>query len=116
VLRDFVSARARAIPPSGIRRFFDIAADDGGCHIPGCRRTGFRDPLVCVCEASIYSIEQGSTAYTCKQGDAPASGAPSAATSIPGSVFATILMRRLIVTCGVSEAADIAIRAVRGSG
>jgi aminotransferase len=113
-LRDFVSARARAIPPSGIRRFFDIAQTMEGVISLGVGEPDFVTPW-CVCEASIYSIEQGSTAYTSNKGTPQLRGAIS---RYLGSRFGTHYSpeEEIIVTCGVSEAADIAIRAVTDPG
>jgi aminotransferase len=113
-LRDFVSARARAIPPSGIRRFFDIVQTMEGVISLGVGEPDFVTPW-CVCEASIYSIEQGSTAYTSNKGTPQLRGAIS---RYLGSRFGTHYSpeEEIIVTCGVSEAADIAIRAVTDPG
>ncbi|CVK31220.1 aminotransferase class I and II [Methanoculleus bourgensis] len=114
MLRDFVSARARAIPPSGIRRFFDIAQTMEDVISLGVGEPDFVTPW-CVCEASIYSIEQGSTAYTSNKGTPQLRGAISRyLDSRFGIRYNTD--EEIIVTCGVSEAADIAIRAVVDPG
>ncbi|MGB4050618.1 MAG: pyridoxal phosphate-dependent aminotransferase, partial [Methanoculleus sp.] len=75
-MRDFVSARAHAIPPSGIRKFFDIAQTMKDVISLGVGEPDFATPW-CVCEASIYSIEQGSTAYTSNKGTPQLRGAIS---------------------------------------
>jgi len=113
-VRDFVSARARAIPPSGIRRFFDIAQTMEDVISLGVGEPDFVTPW-CVCEASIYSIEQGSTAYTSNKGTPQLRGAIS---RYLDTRFNTRYdpEAEIIVTCGVSEAADIAIRAVTDPG
>ncbi|MBA7480285.1 putative N-acetyl-LL-diaminopimelate aminotransferase [subsurface metagenome] len=113
-MRDFVSARARAIPPSGIRRFFDIAQTMEDVISLGVGEPDFVTPW-CVCEASIYSIEQGSTAYTSNKGTPQLRGAIS---RYLDTRFGTRYdaEEEIIVTCGVSEAADIAIRAVVDPG
>ncbi len=113
-MRDFVSARARAIPPSGIRRFFDIAQTMEDVISLGVGEPDFCTPWN-VCEAGIYSIEQGSTAYTSNKGTPQLRGA------ISRYLDARFDLRydpedEIIVTCGVSEAADIAIRAVVDPG
>lgn len=113
-MRDFVSARARAIPPSGIRRFFDIAQTMEDVISLGVGEPDFVTPW-CVCEASIYSIEQGSTAYTSNK------GTPQLRRAISRYLDGRFGIRyntdeEIIVTCGVSEAADIAIRAVVDPG
>ncbi len=113
-MRDFVSERARAIPPSGIRRFFDIAQTMEDVISLGVGEPDFVTPW-CVCEASIYSIEQGSTAYTSNKGTPQLRGAIS---RYLDTRFNTRYdpEAEIIVTCGVSEAADIAIRAVVDPG
>jgi len=113
-LRDFVSARVRAIPPSGIRKFFDIAQTMEDVISLGVGEPDFVTPW-CVCEASIYSIEQGSTAYTSNKGTPQLRGAIS---RYLDTRFSTRYDAdgEIIVTCGVSEAADIAIRAVVDPG
>ena len=113
-MRDFVSARARAIPPSGIRRFFDIAQAMEDVISLGVGEPDFVTPW-CVCEASIHSIEQGSTAYTSNMGTPQLRGAIS---RYLDTRFGTWYDpgEEIIVTCGVSEAADIAIRAIVDPG
>jgi aminotransferase len=113
-VRNFVSERARAIPPSGIRRFFDIAQTMEDVISLGVGEPDFVTPW-CVCEASIYSIEQGSTAYTSNKGTPQLRGAIS---RYLDTRFGTRYDpdSEIIVTCGVSEAADIAIRAVTDPG
>jgi aminotransferase len=113
-MRDFISARARAIPPSGIRRFFDIAQTMEDVISLGVGEPDFVTPWN-ICEASIYSIEQGSTAYTSNKGTPQLRGA------ISRYLDARFGLRydpetEIIVTSGVSEAADIAIRAVVDPG
>nr|WP_303716736.1 aminotransferase class I/II-fold pyridoxal phosphate-dependent enzyme [Methanoculleus marisnigri] len=113
-MRNFVSERARAIPPSGIRRFFDIAQTMEDVISLGVGEPDFVTPW-CVCEASIYSIEQGSTAYTSNKGTPQLRGAIS---RYLDTRFGTRYdsENEIIVTCGVSEAADIAIRTVVDPG
>ena len=113
-MRDFVSKRARDIPPSGIRKFFDIAQTMEDVISLGVGEPDFATPW-CVCEASIYSIEQGSTAYTSNKGMPRLRDAIS---RYLDNRFATHYdpEAEMIVTCGVSEAADIAIRAVTDPG
>ncbi|NLA38523.1 MAG: aminotransferase class I/II-fold pyridoxal phosphate-dependent enzyme [Methanomicrobiales archaeon] len=113
-MRDFVSNRARAIPPSGIRRFFDIAQTMEDVISLGVGEPDFVTPW-CACEASIYSIEQGSTAYTSNKGTPRLRGAISRYLDGRFGVHYDA-DEEIIVTCGVSEAADIAIRAVVDPG
>jgi len=110
----FVSGRAREIPPSGIRRFFDLAESMEGIISLGVGEPDFATPWE-ICEASIHSIEQGMTSYTSNRGMADLR-----------TVLAGDLRRRygldydpdseMVITSGVSEALDIAVRAVVDPG
>jgi len=113
-MRDFVSGRAREIPPSGIRRFFDIAESMEDVISLGVGEPDFATPWG-ICEASIHSIEQGATSYTSNRG-----------MQNLRVTLAEDLRRRygltydpeseLVITSGVSEALDIAVRAVVDPG
>ncbi len=109
-MKDFISARAHSIPPSGIRKFFDIAQTMEDVISLGVGEPDFSTPWN-VCEASIYSIEQGVTNYTSNKGTPKLRAAISRYLE---SSFQTPYdpETEIIVTNGVSEAADIAIRAV----
>ncbi len=114
IMRNFISQRAQIIPPSGIRKFFDLVMTMEGVISLGVGEPDFSTPWN-ICESGIYSIEQGTTSYTSNR------GMPQLCSAI-----ADHLMRRyslaysgmdeIIVTSGVSEAADIAIRAVTDPG
>lgn len=113
-MRDPVSKRAKDIPPSGIRRFFDLALTMDGVISLGVGEPDFSTPWN-ICESSIYSIEQGSTSYTSNRG-----------LQTLREALARDLSRRyrltynpdkeMIITTGVSEALDIAIRAITDPG
>ncbi len=113
-MRDFVSDRAKAIPPSGIRRFFDLAGQMEDVISLGVGEPDYTTPWH-ICEAAITSIEQGNTSYTSNTGMEPLR-----------RELATFLNDRyqtpydpaseMIITTGVSEALDIAIRAVLNPG
>ncbi|MDO9034612.1 MAG: pyridoxal phosphate-dependent aminotransferase, partial [Methanoregula sp.] len=66
-MRNFVSDRANKIPPSGIRKFFDLALTMDNVISLGVGEPDFRTPWN-ICESSIYSIEQGTTSYTSNKG------------------------------------------------
>ncbi|MFQ6792880.1 aminotransferase class I/II-fold pyridoxal phosphate-dependent enzyme [Thomasclavelia sp.] len=57
----------RDIPPSGIRKFFDLASEMEGVISLGVGEPDFDTPWK-IREAAIYSIEQGKTFYTANQG------------------------------------------------
>jgi len=113
-MRNFVSQRAQEIPPSGIRKFFDLALTMEDVISLGVGEPDFRTPWN-ICESSIYSIEQGVTSYT------PNKGLP-----VLRETLSTYLQKHynlpynsdneIIITSGVSEALDIAIRAIVNPG
>jgi len=113
-MRDFISQRAHAIPPSGIRRFFDIVQEMDDVISLGVGEPDYSTPWV-ACQAGIASIEQGQTAYTSNR------GLPQLRDEI-----SRYLKRRfdlsynpateMMVTTGASEALDVAIRAVTDPG
>ncbi len=112
--RDFVAEHVRAIPRSGIRDFFDIVQSMDNVVSLGIGEPGFVTPWH-IREAAIYALERGKTGYT--------------------SNFGLLKLRRaisryvaenfhveynpdseILVTVGVSEALDIALRAVINPG
>ncbi len=113
-MRNFISERAAEIPPSGIRKFFDLVLTMEDVISLGVGEPDFRTPWN-ICESSIYSIEQGVTSYTSNKGLQPLREA-----------LARHLTERynltyncddeIIITSGVSEALDIAIRAIVDPG
>src|SRR5271163_3943993 len=62
-----LSSAVQSIPPSGIRRFFDIAAQMKDVISLGVGEPDFVTPWV-VREAAIYSLEKGQTTYTSNYG------------------------------------------------
>jgi aminotransferase len=62
-----LSERVRSVPPSGIRRFFDIAATMDDVISLGIGEPDFVTPDA-IREAGIRSIQQGYTAYTSNSG------------------------------------------------
>jgi len=113
-MRDFISRRARVIPPSGIRKFFDLALTMEEVISLGVGEPDFSTPWN-LCEASIYSIEQGGTSYTPNRGIQPLRDAVSRWLS---SHYGVIYNpdSEMVITTGVSEGLDIAIRAVTDPG
>lgn len=65
--RQRLSARVRAVPPSGIRRFFDIAATMDDVISLGIGEPDFVTPDV-ILQAGIESLRNGQTAYTSNSG------------------------------------------------
>jgi aminotransferase len=113
-MRDFVSERARIIPPSGIRKFFDLALTMEDVISLGVGEPDFSTPWN-LCEASIYSIEQGGTSYTSNRGLQPLREALSRwLAQRYGLNYSPD--REMVITTGVSEGLDIAVRAVTDPG
>lgn len=113
-MRDFVSRRAKVIPPSGIRKFFDLALTMEEVISLGVGEPDFSTPWN-LCEASIYSIEQGGTSYTPNRGIQPLRDAISRWLSGHYGIDYNP-DTEMVVTTGVSEGLDIAIRAVTDPG
>ncbi len=100
----------RAIPPSGIRRFFDLATEMKGVISLGVGEPDFVTPWH-IREACIYSLEKGYTMYTSNQ------GLPELREEIARDLDVTYgvtydARRELLITVGVSEGLDLAMRAL----
>jgi aminotransferase len=112
--RDFVAEHVRSIPRSGIRDFFDIVQSMDNVVSLGIGEPGFVTPWH-IREAAIFALEHGKTSYTSNLG--------------------LLKLRRLIgaylqdhfhveydpnteilIAVGVSEALDIALRAIVNPG
>lgn len=65
--RERLSARVQSVPPSGIRRFFDIAATMDNVISLGIGEPDFVTPYT-ITQAGIRSLQQGKTAYTSNSG------------------------------------------------
>ena len=63
----FLNTTVKEIPPSGIRKFFDLASEMEGVISLGVGEPDFDTPWK-IREAAIYSIEQGKTFYTANKG------------------------------------------------
>ena len=113
-MRTFVSERAQQIPPSGIRKFFDLVLTMEDVISLGVGEPDFRTPWN-ICESGIYSIEQGVTSYTSNRGLQTLRDALSAhlASRYQLNYSAD---DEMVITTGVSEALDIAIRAIVNPG
>jgi len=109
-----LSVRVRAVPPSGIRRFFDILATMDDVISLGVGEPDFDTPEPIV-EAGVRSLRSGRTHYTSNYGTIELRRA-----------LADHLERRygvrydpeheLLITVGASEAVDLALRATCDPG
>lgn len=112
--RDHVARHVRALPRSGIREFFDIVQGMPDVISLGVGEPDFVTPWH-IREAAIYALERGRTTYTSNL------GLPRLREAIAESVarrFGVAYDPRgqILITVGVSEALDIALRAVVNPG
>ena len=112
--RDFVSRAVAAIPPSGIRRFFDVAATMQDVISLGVGEPDFVTPAH-VIDAAKASLDRGKTGYTSNRGliELRERIAHETATRY-GATYDPV--SEVIVTTGVSEAFDLAVRATIDPG
>lgn len=113
-MRNPLSDKIVQIPPSGIRKFFDIVNEMEGAISLGVGEPDFDTPWH-VREEGIYSLEKGRTFYTSNAGLKPLK-----------DEISYYLKRRcdvsydpdheILVTVGGSEAIDIALRATLNPG
>ena len=106
----FLSQRVKAIPPSGIRRFFDLVANTKGVISLGVGEPDFVTPWH-VRAASIKSIELGYTTYTSNYG-LPELRNEIAKYMLEHFNVSYDNLNEVLVTIGASEAVDVALRAV----
>jgi aminotransferase len=113
-MRDFVSERAQGIPPSGIRKFFDLVLTMQDVISLGVGEPDSSTPWT-ICESSIYSIEQGVTSYTSNKG---LQSLREALSRYLGEHYHLTYNcdNEIIITSGVSEGLDITIRAIVNPG
>jgi aminotransferase len=113
-MRSLISQRVMKISPSGIRRFFDLVSSIEGVISLGVGEPDFVTPWH-ISEAGIYAIEKGYTAYTSNYGLLELR-----------QELSRHLKRRysvdydpdteIMITVGVSEALDLALRAILDPG
>jgi len=110
----YVASAVRGLPPSGIRKFFDIVADMEDVISLGVGEPDFATPWH-IREACIYSLEQGHTSYTSNK------GLPELREMLSETTRQDLGLdydpeKDMLVTTGVSEAVDLAFRAVLNPG
>lgn len=109
-----LSPRVNAIAPSGIRKFFDIAAQMEDVISLGVGEPDFVTPWS-IRESCVYGLEQGYTSYTANRGlpELREEIARHYADEYGCSYDADT---DILVTVGVSEALDLVMRAILAPG
>jgi aminotransferase len=109
-----VSKTGTAIPPSGIREFFDIVYSTPDCISLGVGEPDFTTPWR-ISDSGIFAIKDGNTHYT------PNRGLPELRELIAGSMASEYGIQcdpdtELIITLGVSQGLDLALRSILNPG
>src|SRR5437016_3057790 len=112
--REFVADHVRGIPRSGIRDFFDIVQSMDNVVSLGIGEPGFVTPWH-IREAAIFALERGKTGYTSNFGLIKLRRAISRYVR-DNFVVEYDPSTEILVTVGVSEALDIALRAIINPG
>lgn len=107
---NLISQRAQTIQPSGIRKFFDLLSSMEGVISLGVGEPDYDTPWR-VREVAIKSLEQGNTMYTSNL------GTPELRQAIATYLSHAYGIKynpetEILITVGVSEAMDLAMRAV----
>ena len=113
-LHDRIASHLRELPRSGIRDFFDIVSSRKDVISLGVGEPGFVTPWH-IRESSIYALEHGATSYTSNL------GLLSLREAISGYLDKTFELSydpvsEILITVGVSEALDLAVRAILEPG
>lgn len=112
-MRDPLSKEIRSIPPSGIRKFFDIVSEIDDAISLGVGEPDFDTPWH-IREEGIYSLEQGRTFYTSN------AGLKELKEEICRYLKKTQNIKysehEVFITVGGSEAIDVAFRAMLDAG
>jgi aminotransferase len=109
-----LAQRVLDVPPSGIRRFFDILATMDDVISLGVGEPDFDTPRIIV-EAGIESLREGRTHYTSNFGTLELRRALS--THLAGRYGVTYdPTSEILITVGASEAVDLALRATCDPG
>jgi len=109
----YISKTVQKVPPSGIRKFFDIASEMKDCISLGVGEPDFDTPWN-IRESAIYALESGRTHYTSNHGS----------TDLRNEIIRYMSARfslsyelpQVVVTIGASEALDLAFRAIMNPG
>lgn len=113
-MRNFVSSQVETLRPSGIRRYFDIAATMDDVVTLGIGEPDFTTPQH-IMDAGIRTFEMGRTGYTANAGDAELRAAVAAhITRLYGLNYDPA--SEILITVGVSEALWLTMKAILDPG
>jgi aminotransferase len=113
-MKERISARARAVPPSGIRKFFEMVLGMPEVISLGVGEPDFETPWH-IREACVYSLEKGYTMYTSNYGLLELREEIARTFKWDHSIEYNP-ENEILITTGVSEAYDLAIRAMVNPG
>ena len=113
-MKKCTTSRLDKVPPSGIRKFFDLIVGMEGVISMGVGEPDFSTPWN-ITEAAIRSLEQGVTMYTSN------AGMPELRQELAAYLKRTYGVTydpktELLITNGVSEGLDLAVRAILDPG
>ena len=113
-MKRYISNTVESIPPSGIRKFFDLVTQMDGVISLGVGEPDFVTPWH-IREAGCYSLERGYTMYTSNQGLLELREEIAAYENRRIGIEYSP-EKEVLVTVGVSEAVDLAMRALLEPG
>ena len=110
----YLNQRIASVPPSGIRRFFDLASSMADAISLGVGEPDFKTPYL-IRDAAINSLVDGETQYTANR------GLPELRREISLYLSDRCHLsyqpeKEILVTIGASEAIDLALRALVSDG
>lgn len=109
----YISDAVKAVPPSGIRKFFDIASEMKDCISLGVGEPDFDTPWN-IRESAIYALESGRTHYTGNHGSTDLR--EEILRYMDSRFGLSYEIEQSVVTVGASEALDLAFRAIMNPG
>ena len=110
----YLNRRIASVPPSGIRRFFDLAASKKDAISLGVGEPDFKTPYL-IRDAAINSLIDGETQYTANRGLIELRREISYYLSSRYNISYNP-DNEILVTIGASEAIDVALRALVSEG
>ncbi|MDD3269422.1 MAG: aminotransferase class I/II-fold pyridoxal phosphate-dependent enzyme [Syntrophomonadaceae bacterium] len=113
-MNKYISNVVKTIPPSGIRKFFDLVAQTEGVISLGVGEPDFVTPWH-IREAACYSLERGYTMYTSNQGLLELREEIAAYEKRRIGIEYSP-EKEVLITVGVSEAVDLALRTLLEPG